>query len=325
MRRPFEEKLGRFATGGLLTFAAKAGLAFILTEIFLLWYFASYIITLASVIIFSFFYNALVTFRAGRSSREFSMYAAVACLFWLADAIAVKYLTELAGLHYMASITAATAAIFAAKFFVYDRVIFTRKAEENIPGNFYPKHTSRNPVVRMLMRKFHSTLFSLIAAASPKSILEVGCGEAYTTELVKGKFPEAKIEASDLEEKIVAAARKRVKGVKFSVEPAERLGRRSGSFDLVALLEVLEHLKQPEAAISEAKRVSRRHCIFSVPNEPWWRLANIARLAYLSRLGNTPGHVNHWSGKGFEKMLRKHFRNVIMRRSGLWNIALCWD
>ena len=39
--------------------------------------------------------------------------------------------------------------------------------------------------------------------------------------------------------------------------------------------------------------------MLSVPREPVWRIANLARLKYIRAFGNTPGHVNHWSRRSF--------------------------
>jgi hypothetical protein len=62
-----------------------------------------------------------------------------------------------------------------------------------------------------------------------------------------------------------------------------------------------------------------------VPYEPFWRMANVIRLAYLPQFGNTPGHIQHWGKRNFKKMLKKHFKNVEIIRCGLWNFALCYD
>jgi hypothetical protein len=40
-----------------------------------------------------------------------------------------------------------------------------------------------------------------------------------------------------------------------------------------------------------------------VPREPLWRGLNMARGAYWRSLGNTPGHVNHWSKREFVSLL----------------------
>jgi hypothetical protein len=34
-----------------------------------------------------------------------------------------------------------------------------------------------------------------------------------------------------------------------------------------------------------------------------WRLLNLARGRYVARLGNTPGHLQHWSTGAFQRLL----------------------
>jgi len=67
------------------------------------------------------------------------------------------------------------------------------------------------------------------------------------------------------------------------------------SFDLVVCCEVLEHLEKPRQGLAELARVARRNVILSTPREPLWRMLNVARLKYLKDLGNTPGHIQHFS------------------------------
>ena len=55
----------------------------------------------------------------------------------------------------------------------------------------------------------------------------------------------------------------------------------------------------PERALAEMARVARGYLLVSVPREPLWRALNIARGAYVRDLGNTPGHLNHWSRRAF--------------------------
>jgi hypothetical protein len=46
-------------------------------------------------------------------------------------------------------------------------------------------------------------------------------------------------------------------------------------------------------------RVGRRHLVLSVPREPIFRSCNLVAGRYVRDLGNTPGHLNHWSTRGF--------------------------
>jgi ubiquinone/menaquinone biosynthesis C-methylase UbiE len=80
----------------------------------------------------------------------------------------------------------------------------------------------------------------------------------------------------------------------------------AASFDLVLCCEVLEHLEDPEAALVELTRVTRGAVLLSVPNEPVWRLSNMARAKYLTRFGNTMGHIQHWTRWGFLRLVRRH-------------------
>jgi len=56
----------------------------------------------------------------------------------------------------------------------------------NVPGNYYDKHGARNPLVRRLMRRFHSVVLGQIAATGAESVLDVGCGEGHTSSTVAG-------------------------------------------------------------------------------------------------------------------------------------------
>jgi hypothetical protein len=70
------------------------------------------------------------------------------------------------------------------------------------------------------------------------------------------------------------------------------------------------------------RRVARRHLLVSVPREPLWRGLNLARGAYVRELGNTPGHVNHWSKPGLARLLSKYGDVVEVRTPFPWTMAL---
>ena len=65
---------------------------------------------------------------------------------------------------------------------------------KNIPGNYYEKHKSSNPIVKYLMNSFHSKLFYLIESVKPNNMLDVGCGKGYTVEEINNNFPEILIQ-----------------------------------------------------------------------------------------------------------------------------------
>jgi SAM-dependent methyltransferase len=192
----------------------------------------------------------------------------------------------------------------------------------NIPGNHFAKHASTNRIVKLLMTRFHDTLIDMLKTTGASSMLDIGCGEGYTTGLVASSC-ELDIVASDLEPAAFRSGAGRELPFPLVAASAYQLPFPTVSFDLVMGTEILEHLDDPVSAVVEARRVARRWVLFTVPWEPWWRLANLARGAYLTSLGNTPGHVQHWTTRGFRDFLDPHFSGVEVRRAAMWSFALC--
>ena len=103
---------------------------------------------------------------------------------------------------------------------------------------------------------------------------------------------------------------------------AENLPFADDEFDVATAIEVLEHVPDPEHTVAEMARVAGRHLIVSVPREPLWRGLNMARGAYLKDLGNTPGHLNHWSKRSFARLLEQHGEVVETRSPFPWTMLL---
>jgi 2-polyprenyl-3-methyl-5-hydroxy-6-metoxy-1,4-benzoquinol methylase len=199
----------------------------------------------------------------------------------------------------------------------------TRDAEGTVTGNTYDKYGSNNPVVKRLMAGFERTLDELFVRAAPRSVLDVGCGEGVLTHQWAPRVE--RIVGIDLEDPAIQAewAKRQAPNLSYRVMKAESLPFEEGEFDLATAIEVLEHVPDPEHTVAQMARVARGgHLLVSVPREPLWRGLNMARGAYLRDLGNTPGHVNHWSKQGFVRLLARH-GEVIERRSPFpWSMLL---
>ncbi|CAN5536367.1 N/A [soil metagenome] len=198
-------------------------------------------------------------------------------------------------------------------------------APRRVPtGNTFDKYGSQSPVVRRLMGGFHGTLDELWDRAGPRSVLDVGCGEGVLTESFAERLGEGRIVGIDLDDPGLKRewAKRRRPNLEYRVEEATRLSFAGDEFDVATAIEVLEHVPEPEATVAEMARVAKRWLLVSVPREPLWRGLNMARGAYWASLGNTPGHVNHFSKRSFVTMLARHGAVEEARSPFPWTMLL---
>jgi ubiquinone/menaquinone biosynthesis C-methylase UbiE len=193
-----------------------------------------------------------------------------------------------------------------------------------VTGNTYDKYGSQNPLVRRLMGGFERTLDELMASAGPRSLLDVGCGEGVLVHRWALRMPAARIVGIDLQEESLQAgwSQREAPNLEYRTMGAEALPFEANEFDLATAIEVLEHVPDPEQTLAEMARVAGRHLLVSVPREPLWRMLNLARGAYVAQLGNTPGHLNHWSRRSFMGLLARHGEVVEARSPFPWTMLL---
>jgi hypothetical protein len=85
---------------------------------------------------------------------------------------------------------------------------------------------------------------------------------------------------------------------------------------------MLEHVDEPDTVLAEIARVATGHVVISVPWEPVWRVGNLARGRYLRDLGNTPGHIQHYSRRGIKARIERHLDVIDVRRPFPWTFVL---
>ena len=183
------------------------------------------------------------------------------------------------------------------------------------------KYSATNPVARYAVISFFRVVEELVSELNVKTLLDAGCGEGEVLARLTG-WTDSQLVGIDLDPQRIELASATGASNRLIVADVLSLPFRSESFDLVLLLEVLEHLPDPSRALREAHRVSRRHLLASVPHEPWWRIGNVARLNYLRAFCNTPEHIQHWSHRGFKSLVAEQFSIVATRLPFLWQFVL---
>jgi ubiquinone/menaquinone biosynthesis C-methylase UbiE len=197
-------------------------------------------------------------------------------------------------------------------------------ADAVVTGNTYDKYGSSNPLVKKMMANFEDTLDDLWKQASPNSILDVGCGEGVLTHKWAERLGDGRIVGIDLDEPELKAAweHRQRDNLEYKILEATKLPFADNEFEMATAIEVLEHVPEPASTIAEMGRVAAKYVLVSVPREPLWRGLNMARGSYIKDLGNTPGHVNHWSKRAFIKELSAIGKVVEAKSPFPWTMLL---
>jgi 2-polyprenyl-3-methyl-5-hydroxy-6-metoxy-1,4-benzoquinol methylase len=169
------------------------------------------------------------------------------------------------------------------------------------------KHESSNPAQRALIAHFLRRVADLVIARSPRSILEIGCGEGYVLRALRDAGVRCPMRGIDFSAEAVAEARVRVPDASFDVQDAALLAQSGERYDVVLMIEVLEHLPDPARMLSILGRLAERHVVLSVPWEPYFRALNFCRGKHLRAWGNDPEHIQHWGRDEFARFVGEHF------------------
>jgi ubiquinone/menaquinone biosynthesis C-methylase UbiE len=175
---------------------------------------------------------------------------------------------------------------------------------------------------------FSNYLQKLIMRVKHSRILDLGCGEGFD---IKNIISTNKIDFEfccglDLNYESLRFSRDAISGASFHVVNGDvrYLPFKPREFDLILCLEVLEHLDDPDKVLEEISRQSIDFCIFSVPNEPLYRLTRmIVFRQNIRQLGNHPEHIHNWSKRAFVQLLEKHFSVDHVFTPFPWTVVLC--
>lgn len=177
----------------------------------------------------------------------------------------------------------------------------------------FVKHTSQNPLQKLLINNFYNYLIATIKDFEIESVLDVGCGEGFTLNKLSEEGIGKKLEGVDFLKTAIDLGKKAHPKLTLNQGNIYKLEYKNNSFDLVMATEVLEHLEDPRKGLKELIRVSKKYLLLSVPNEPFFMGANFLRGKNWSRWGNDIEHIQHWTSKRFQQFTTNNSQLSILK------------
>lgn len=182
------------------------------------------------------------------------------------------------------------------------------------------KYTSGNGFYQRHLQAFLQRVADRVIATAPGTLLDAGCGEGFGVDFIARRHPSLSITGVDLSEAAIAYAQEKFGNrATFRTGSLYALPFSDNSFDTVLCSEVLEHLEDPDRAVTELKRVARNAVVLTVPREPYFQwLNNIGQWLGLSP---DPGHVNFWNTRGFESFVQQHFDETAFETKHIYQLV----
>lgn len=112
----------------------------------------------------------------------------------------------------------------------------------------------------------------ILRGLAPENLLDVGSGRGTFLWPLLAAFPSLPVTAIDVSEQrvsdLLAVRNGGIERLSVARMDAQELAFSEGSFDVVTMLEVLEHMPNPAVALCGAVRTARRFVLISVPSVP---------------------------------------------------------
>ena len=135
-----------------------------------------------------------------------------------------------------------------------------------------------------------------------KTVLDLGCGSGYGSFILKNTGHAKKVIGIDISSDAINYAKENYddNDINFRIGDIRKLNSiKNNSIDIVVSFEVLEHIREQGKMLSEVKRILKKNglLIISTPN-------------ILTYPKGNKYHLKELSPKNFEKLLKKHFKNI---------------
>lgn len=179
-----------------------------------------------------------------------------------------------------------------------------------------------NVLIRFVEQARLKCIRRMIDAEPEDKILEVGCGGGHILKM----FPDSLLTGLDVSGCMLEKARNNLAGYRVQLLKGEmhELDLADQSFDKVICSEVLEHVENPGAILSQIRRVLKPGgtAVITLPNDHLIRqIQSVIRFSGLSRLplfkriawGGDEYHLHIWKAREMRAMISNHLTLVKQR------------
>jgi 2-polyprenyl-3-methyl-5-hydroxy-6-metoxy-1,4-benzoquinol methylase len=193
-----------------------------------------------------------------------------------------------------------------------------RLAREHPIDDYY----TRSPwPIRFIENRRLGVIREFMGEVDSLEVAEIGSGGGHVLRM----FPRSRLTAIDVSDVYLEIARSNLQGydVRFLKGEVETLGIPEASFDRIICTEVLEHVADPDAVLTEISRLLRPSglAVVTIPNDPLiLKLKGAIRHSPLRRIlgqrtewGGDRFHIHRWTPTEFAGVLSRHLR-VVDRR-----------
>jgi len=200
-------------------------------------------------------------------------------------------------------------------------VRFVSQASQDAPLRELFEHYADAFPIDDTLPEFVARRFDELVRARPRAVLDVGAGDGRYLGFFQSRLSGALVVGCELS--LTRAQRMRAKGFRVVVARSEQLPFRDGAFDLVTLVEVLEHTQSPARSLEEVRRVLRRggRLALTTPNYPVKRLYDAraaVRARDVRRFRDDPTHISPLSAGRLERLLTPRFESVELEGTSLF-------
>ena len=121
------------------------------------------------------------------------------------------------------------------------------------------EYKSTNPAVKLLLNNYYGCIQNILEEIVSKDdkLLEIGCGAGESSSRIRSMLSGQYFEVSEYDQRYVTNLKKHRPDLISSQEDVYKMHREPNSFDIVFLLQVLEHLEDFRKALASIARVAK--------------------------------------------------------------------